>query len=251
MTAPDFNVARGKLNGLYLTEDQNSQTDLLLLLNDPSISSGFISTYLRALLQSQAQTLAYCAALAVQLAQALTPVPAEPGAASPPQAKPTSYTLAEARRGLREADAILRQAVASIGGLEAGFETILGRGKPEIPQPAQPAALLTPAILDEGQARETLLEAGRVCADIAPELNATAAALQKTLAAAAGLTPEHYRQNYNAAVTTAQTCYQLLLDVLARLRLEIAAKELPLVAWRVHDQVQSLAERLRWGVLRG
>jgi hypothetical protein len=245
-----FTAARGKLNGLYLTENRNRQTDLIFVLNNSSISGDFISTYLRTLLRGQTETLTRCAALAAELAQTLASDPDKPRAISPPPAGPTSYSLTEARRGLREADAILRKAVASIGGLEAGFGIMLNRGKPDTPQPAAPTVVINPEIFD-GPAREALLEVGRACAEVGPELNTAAAALQKILATAAPLTPEQYQQSYTTAVAAAQTCRRLLLNTLAGLRLEIATEELPLVAWRVHDQLHSLTERLRWGVLRG
>jgi hypothetical protein len=60
-----------------------------------------------------------------------------------------------------------------------------------------------------------------------------------------------YRQSYTAAITAARAGRRPLLEVIALLRLEIASERLPLVAWRIHNQVQEIAESLRWGVLRG
>jgi hypothetical protein len=253
--APDLKASRGKLSGSYLTEAGRggaAQTDLALFLADPSSRlGGFILTYLQALLNGQAQTLVGCASLARTLSQTLTVQEKSPGSVpSAASTRPASYTLAEARRGLREADAILRRAMASIGGLEVGFETILGLDKPEMPQPAQTSAAISPEIL-EGVARETLIETGKVCGQIAPELKSAAETLQNVVKNPGGFTLQEYQQAYTTATATAETCRQRLLETIAKLRAEIAMETLPLVTWRVHDQVQSIAERLRWGVLRG
>jgi hypothetical protein len=241
-----------KLSGPYLAEDDLHQTDLMLILNDPAAPlTGFPLIYLRRLLAAQAQTLRRSAALAASLAGRLA-APDEAGP-EPPAGRPdrtTQTTLAEARRGLSEAEAALRQALASIGGLETGFSTILGQEREEaIPQAAAPAAV-RPEIF-EGQARENLLDIGAVGAEIFPHLEAAAAAVQKLVERAAGFTVEQYRQNYDTAVEAARNARQPLLEIVANLRGEIASEKLPLVLWRIHDQVQEIAESLRWGVLRG
>jgi hypothetical protein len=243
-------ATRGQLSGPYLQEDQSGQTDLILFLEAATKPlGGFILTYLRTLLSGQAHTLAHCARLVTTLSESLAPAQPEAEPATPGRSGPTSYTLAEARRGLREADEILRRAVTSIGGLEAGFGTMLGRSKPEMPQPAPAAVTIRPDIF-EGTAQEVLLAAGHTCRLIAPELNAAAEALRALIDGREGLTVEVYRQGYSTATATAETCREKLLAVIAQLRSQIAAETLPLVAWRVHDQVQDIAERLRWGVLR-
>lgn len=242
-----------KLSGSYLAEDDVDQTDLMLILNDPAaFLTGFPLTYLRRLLAAQAQTLRQGAALAESLARRLTVSDEggpEPPAAGPP-ARHTLTTLEEARRGLGEADAALRKAMASIGGLETGLSTILGQESDETtPQTATPVTV-RPEIF-EGQARENLLEIGTVCADISPSLKSAAAAIQKIAEGAAGFTVEQYRQNYDTAVEAAGSARQPLLAIITNLRVEIASENLPLVLWRIHDQVQDIAESLRWGVLRG
>lgn len=253
--APDLKVSRGKLSGPYLAEVGSgvAQTDLALFLHDVSGRlGGFILTYLKTLLNGQAQTLVGCAALAQTLSQTLAVQERSPGAAPSATAstRPSSFTVAEARRGLQEADAILRRAMASIGGLESGFETMLGLNKPEAPQPAGASVAISPEVL-EGAARETLIEAGKVCGQIAPELKSAAETLQNVVKNPEGFTLQEYQQAYRTATATAETCRQRLLETVAKLRAEIALEVLPLVTWQVHDQVQSIVERLRWGVLRG
>ena len=181
----------------------------------------------------------------------LAPPQAVSGTPTAPPPAQTLTTLEEARRGLREADAALRKAINSIGGLEHGFATILDKNQvAAIPQPAAVAAAITPEIF-EGPAKDILTEIGGVCLELVPQLNTAAAALQQTLEAADSFTIEQYRQGYVTAVDTAQAVRQPLLKIISNLRLELCSEKLPLVLWSIHDQVQEIAETLRWGVLRG
>jgi hypothetical protein len=123
----------------------------------------------------------------------------------------------------------------------------LGRGTS---QPA-PAPVAINRAISEGRAKDVLAEIGAACAKIGPTLQSAAASLQHTLEAPAGFTLDQYQQNYTAAIAAARAGRQPLLEVIALLRLEIASERLPLVAWRIHNQVQEIAESLRWGVLRG
>ncbi|MBE7555305.1 MAG: beta-galactosidase [Anaerolineales bacterium] len=239
-------ASRGKLSGLYQAEDAAGQTDLILLLNDAAAPlSDFPLTYLSHLLAAQAQTLSRSAALAVSLAETLASGEANP-AAAPARPPKTSYILEESRRSLREADAALRKALTSISALEGGFATILGK---ETSQSAAASLAINPAIF-EGQAREVLTELGAACAKIGPSLQAAADEIRHTATAPDGFTIAQYQQSYTLAKAAARAAREPLLKMIALLRLEIAAERLPLVAWRVHHQVQELAESLRWGVLR-
>lgn len=245
-------ASRGKLSGLYPAEDDQAQTDCLLVINQPAAPlTGFTLTYLQRLLQSQAEALSQATTLANRLGQSLAPPPEKP-VQSRGQAptRPLPYTLAEARRGLKEADAALRKAMASVGGLEAGFGTILGKPGGETAQAAAPAPAISPEIF-EGVAREVLQEVGETCLALAPTLENAAKKVQQTIDHSGGFTVEQYQAAYTAAVETARTTREGLLNLVERLRAEIATEELPLVAWRVHDELQALAEGLRWGMLRG
>lgn len=240
-------ASRGKLSGWYQAEDAAGQTDLVLILNDAAAPlSDFPLTYLSHLLAAQAQALSRGAALAVSLAETLAPGEANSSAAVPARPPKTSYILEESRRGLREADAALRKALTSISALEGGFATILGK---ETSGPAVAPLAISPAIF-EGQAREVLTELGAACAKIGPSLQAAADEVQRTATALDGFTVAQYQQSYTLATAAARVAREPLLEMIALLRLEIAAERLPLVAWRVHNQVQELAENLRWGVLR-
>jgi hypothetical protein len=252
MVDRNLKVSRGKLGGWYVTEDEVSQTDLVFLLIDSAAPlKGFLLNYLRDLLLAQTQTLSRCTRLAERLAETLT-LTNEPETEATRADRPahTSYTLSEARRGLREADVVLRKAMASVGALEGGFATILDKPREVVPQQTAGPVTISPAVF-EGAARDILIEAGDACAKIAPQLKSAAKAVQDALDSDSGLTTEQYQQNYAAAVTAAQTVRESLGKVLAQLRLEIASERLPLVTWRIHNQVQAIVESLRWGVLRG
>ncbi len=251
LAADLLKVSRSKLSGAYQVEDEHAQTDLVLLLANPSQAlPNFPSTYLINLLAAQNQALTRSAAMAARLGQLLAPPQGlAPGATPKPPAH-TLSTLEEARRGLREADAALRKAMSSIGGLEEGFATILDKDLGRVtPQQTAASLVITPELFD-GPAKDILVEIGTSCLQIVPPLNQTAARLQQRLESGEKLTVKQYQCSYAEAVVAAQAARQPLLKIIARLRLELGQRELPLMLWSVHDQVQELAETLRWGVCR-
>ena len=240
---------RGKFSGQYLTEDQADQIDFIFYLNEPADPlDGFLLVYLKRLLRAQACTLARCGATAEKLGQMYTAPQQQPEAAQPASSRPKSYTLAEAKRGLREADAALRNAMRSIGGLEMGFDTILGRDKPSMAKPAAPVKI-SPAIF-EGKAKDAITEAGEICTRLAPHLTSAAAALQALIDGSQVVTVDTYQQGYAMACDAANEGRRPLLKLIERLRGEFVTESLPLVMWRVHDQLFALSESLRWGVTR-
>ena len=91
---------------------------------------------------------------------------------------------------------------------------------------------------------------GKVCTESAIELKTASDMVQQIVDETQSLTIERYQTSYTNAVTATIHCRQNLHQVIAQLRTEIAAEKLPLVIWRVHDQIQSISKRLRWGVLR-
>ncbi len=248
-------VARKRLSGQYDAEDDVSQTDLALLLDDRTAPLGsFILNYLRGLLAAQAEALAHTALKAETLGHILSLPPTE--AAIPAEAADhplkTSYILSEAQRGLREADAALKKAVESISQLENGFSNILETEKSQETRPAPEPVAISPLAF-HGAAREILAKIGTTCTEVAHLLKTAATTLQQEQATQAphDFSFEQYQQRYSRAVKAAQAARKPLLEIIAQLRLQIAAEQLPLVTWRVHDQVQAIADSLRWGVLRG
>lgn len=242
---------RGKITGQYVVEDEISQTDWIFCIDNPDEPlTGFPQTYLRRLLNAQFQTLLKCGGLVESLSEILSPksVLSPPEIRNPAGASHT-YTLNEARRGLKQADVALRKAIRSIGGLEAGFDIILGRPTPEIPQSAKGTIVINPEVFD-ASIKNILYDIGKGCAESAVDLKTASDIVQQTLDEAQNLTIERYQQSYTSAVTAAAHCRQNLHQVIGQLRTEIATEKLPLVIWRVHDQIQSISKRLRWGVLR-
>lgn len=240
-------VSRRKLKGIYRAD----QTDLLFFLHKPKTPlPDFLRSYLKMLLLAQAQTLQRGAKLAEVLVQTLTMPLEEAGRpAEPEPSPPTTYMIEEARRGLQEADLALRKAMHSIRGLEAGFATILGAENQEklahVP-PSEP--ILRPEFFEEST-REILIEIGEVCTHIIPQLNSAISDLNRTIETES-LTAADYQQGYATAIEAAQTAREPLLELIARLRLEIAREKLPLLTWQIHDQVQEIVESLRWGIRR-
>jgi hypothetical protein len=242
-------LSRGKLTGLYRAGDETGLTDLYLVINNPAAPlSEFPLAYLSHLLVAQAHTLERCAGVITALGQALSVGQAIP---IPPEEKKTparSYLLDEARRGLRQAEAALRKATASIGDLESGFSTILGKSRSA--RLIEAAVYLNLGAFDP-LARGLLAEVGETCAAVGPALHAAAHRVDSCLSTPGGFTIEQYQQTYTATLADVDTVKAALFEIIGLLRLELAAERLPLVTWRLHDQIQEIAESLRWGVLRG
>ncbi len=127
---------------------------------------------------------------------------------------------------------------------------MLAKTSSAAPEPALASLTISPKIFEAG-ARDILITAGVVCKTIAPDLRAAAEAVERTLQAPHDFTVARYQQDYARMIQTAQSARQALLDPIAQLRLQITTEKLPLVTWRIHDQIQAMAESLRWGVLRG
>lgn len=249
----DVAASRGKLKGPFVLEDVTGHVDRLLCLADPAAPlSPSVAACLQPLLALQQATLLACVRQAEALSAQLTGGQASPPAPGTPARRaaqgPTPATITEARRGLHQAEAALKKAMSALGGLETGFDSILQRGQPaETPQPDAPPVAVTAAAF-EGPARDSLLRAAEVCAAIAAPLKTAASTL--TAVDASSLTLAEYRQNFAAATHAAHNAQHALLPLLELMRLELASEQLPLVAWRVHQQVLHLSESLRWGVLR-
>ena len=101
-------VRRGKLSGLYVTEDDGGQTDLIFVLTDPAAPlKGFLLNHLRDSLIARggggggggAQVLIRCARLAERMEKILAPSPSIEETVEADRPAVTSYTLEEARRG--------------------------------------------------------------------------------------------------------------------------------------------------------
>ncbi len=244
LTEAAFTVARGKLRGNFLAE-----ADLVVYLENPAEPlAGELAAYFSSRLAAQRATLVWSANQAQKLGQAAAvAVPPEGGKPQPKATSPLPATITEARRGLSKAEAALKKAVASISGLEAGFDTVLDKPEAALPQPAPEAVTFTAEIF-EVKTQTELAQIGEIYAGMAGQLKTAAAALQQTLAGP--FTIEQYRQAHQLAVNAAQTAGAALGAIIAQLRLEIAAEQLPLVAWRLHDQTQTIADTLRWGILR-
>jgi hypothetical protein len=247
-----FKIFRKKLSGPYCLEEGGDQTDFIVLVAEPATPlAGFLLAYVQDLLSGQIQALRHSALLAAALGETLTfegqkSTPAKPAQAE--RQRPTSYILGEAQRGLRQADAALRRAVASIGELEGGLATILGKNEGETAQTDPAPVAINPSAF-VGEVRHRLVETGQRCAEIATQLQTTADKLQKGSEASPGFTLADYQTAYQTAVEAAHTARTPLLEMMAAFRLEISSEQLPLVVWRVHDQVEAIAENLRWGVL--
>ncbi len=250
--APDVKQRGKTIRGPYRQADTAGQTDLYLLTTGPDAAlSSPARQHLTALLTGQLAALERCSQQAERLAQSLTPSGPATGTRPSPQAgdAPITRTLAEARRGLQEADQALRRATQAISGLEEGLAAILGQHAPEtgLAAASAPAVLLPDSLTADQQ--EILRRAAQVCRDISPPL-AQAAANLRPLLQAGPFTLVQYRQASESAVAAARSASAPLVEMITLLRGSISARQLPFVFWYVHNRLLELFQTLRWGVIR-
>lgn len=245
----NLRVFRGKLSGQYLLEDDSSQTDRVFYITAPDEPlPDFIAVYLKRLLNAQRQALLRCSTILETLSEVLNFEAATKPDTGQSKKTVSSTVLDEARRGLQDADAALKKAVRSIGGLESGFDTMLDRASLKAQQSAKDTLVFASETF-EADTKTILSRINEICDKSAVELKPAADRVQQTLDGQA-LTLEQYQQSYAGAVATAAEHRQTFDHLTAQLRTHIAARSQPLAVWYVHDQIERAGKGLLWGVLR-
>jgi hypothetical protein len=247
-SAPRIKTSRGKLRGHYYVSDEMGDTDIIFYMNDPEQPlAEELAYYLQTHLTARRSALAHWGKQAAQLAEGLSARPEKTTRSK--TGGYTSYTLDEARRGLREAEAALKKAVSSIGSLSSGLETVVGKQNVETVTALVPPLPIS-AYAFEGETRELMLSIAQVCREIVAAIKPTADDL-KNLSQADTLTIAEYQQGHTKAIETAIQAQNMALPLIANMREAMANEQLPLVTWRVHQQLQAIATALQWGVLAG
>jgi hypothetical protein len=245
---PVIRASRGKLRGHYYLADEAGDTDLIFFVSDPEQPlAAPLAHYLQKQLAARRATLAHWGKEAALLSEELS--------TTPEKRSPTtgsgyaSSTLEEARRGLREAEAALKKAVLAIGSLSSGLETAVGKQSSDTVTAVSPAVPIT-AYAFEGETRKMLLAVAALGRNVVARIKPAANSL-KSVSEAPTLTIVQYQQAHSAAVDSAVQARQLVLPMITDLREAMAAEQLPLVTWRVHQQLQAITSGLHWGVLSG
>jgi hypothetical protein len=235
----DSGRARGDVLYLdYIALDEAGQTDMYLILEDPSAPvSDFLRQYFVCLLMGRASALERCGHLCQTLAAALTgtrPV------GSPEQTSSASEELQAAQQKLAEAHRAARRAAASLGRLERLASEIRGEA-PDARAPILPDSLsFSPSEL------ERLSIVRDACAQVAPALIEAAASI-KAGCQDCPLTVDGYQATYQQARAVAVEIYGQLGRPLSFLRAELASGTLPAQAWII----QGWLTRILQGMLVG
>ncbi len=220
----------------YVAADEAGETDVFILLNDPSAPlAGLLREYLTSLLMGKAQTLRRAGEMCRALAEALAS--AEPLAGEGPS--PTVEDLRIAERSLAEARLAARRAAASLGRLERLASEV--RGEPAISPPslADLSALTS-------QEWEHLIPVRDACAQAAPALAEAIRAIAET--AEGALTIQGYRRAFEGAQAAAEEAEALLVRALGSLRADLVAGTLPPSAWPLHDWLTRILRGLVAGL---
>ncbi len=231
----------------YLAADELGETDMVIILDDPSAPlTGFLREYLVSLLMGRASQLQRAGAMCQALAETLSGTPPPPSKEEAPTPQPDSEDLAAAEQGLVEAHQAARRAAASVGRLERLAGEVRGDLVPPVP------ALPDASAFSAGEL-ERLSLVRDACARVAPLLIEVAEAIktacQPGKSDAQGLILQAYQAVLEEAQATTREAEATLTAALARLRSDLAAGALPPVAWTVQDWLTRTLQSLTAGWL--
>jgi len=227
----------------YLAADELGETDMCIILDDPSAPlTGFLREYLVSLLMGRVSQLQRAGAMCQALAETLSGTPPPPSKEGPPTPQPDSQDLAVAEQVLAEAHRAAHRAADSIGQLER----LAGEVRGDL-TPAAPA--LPDASAFSARELERLSPVRDACAGVVPLLKEVTEAIQTACqlgeSEAQGLTLQAYQAVLEEVGATTREAEATLTDALARLRADLAAGALPPVAWTLQNwltrTLQSLA----------
>jgi hypothetical protein len=236
-----------KLHLDYLAADDAGETDMFILLNDPTAPlTGLLREYLASLLVGRAQTLRRAGAMCKVLAEVLAG--AEPPASD--EAPPAVGDLRAAERGLAEARLAAQRAATSLGRLERLAAGIRGE---------RPA--LHPSLLDlsafTSQELDRLSQVHDACAQAAsPLMEAAHSITAFCQEGESTITVQTYRAALQAAqaavveIGASSDSHGGLAGALRSLRADLAAGALSSAAWPIHDWLTHILQGLAAGLLR-
>ncbi len=227
----------------YLAADDLGETDMVIILDDPSAPlTGFLREYLASLLMGRAHTLLRAGAMCQAVIDAFSRPTPPSGEEETQPSGPSTQDLQAAERSLVEARRAAQRAAASLGRLDRLASEVRGELAPT-------ASTLPNLSAFSPQELERLTPIRDACAHVAPILAEAARSLsvlcQTGETSGEGLTLELYRIAFDAAQATTREAEPALADALARLRTDLVSGALPPVAWTLQDwltrTLQSLA----------
>ncbi len=222
----------------YVAEDEDGETDMVLVLDDPSAPlPGFIRDYLVSTLLGRAGALKRGGMMCRAVTEALTETPPAPG-----QKRTVSSTedLQAIEVNLEEARRAARQAAVSVGRLER----LAGEIRGEIP--SAPASTLPGASAFTSAEMERLQPLHDDCAAAGPILLEAGQAIQDQ-AGGEAFTLQDYRATFTQAREAARGAESLLAGALTRLRVDLASGDLPASAWAFQDWLARILQGLAMG----
>jgi hypothetical protein len=218
----------------YVAADELGETDLYIILNDPSaLLTGFLREYTASLLMGRAHTLRRAWAMCQAVTEALsgTPSPSGEGDIVKPLG-PSPEDLQAAERSLEEARRAAQRAAVSLGRLERLAGEVRGEGAPTAPTLPYLSAF-------SPQELERLSPARDACAEVGPMLAETADAIQATCqpgdSGPEDLTLQVYQAALEEAGARTREAEATLGEALTRLRADLASGALPPVAWTIQN----------------
>jgi hypothetical protein len=231
--------ARGDVVYLdYLAADEAGETDMFLILNDPSAPlTGYLRDLFVTLLMGKARVLQRVGDMCQTLVESFE----ERGPVSAGEPLPAKEDLRAAELSLEEAHRAVSRAAASLGKLEE----LVGNIRGDVVAPS--LALLDLSAFSPQQ-RERLLPLRDACAQAAPILldAAEVFAAQDPFAA---LTIPTYQSAWEQARAATNKSEALLAAMLPALRVDLQAGVLPSSTWPLHDWLIRMLKSLSAGLL--
>jgi len=231
----------------YLAADELGETDMVIILDDPSAPlTGLLREYLVSLFMGRVRRLRRAGAMCQTLAETLSGTPPLPSKEEAPTPQPDSEDLAAAEQGLAEAHQAARRAAASVGRLARRAGEVRG-------DLAAPVLALPDASVFSAGELERLSPVRDACAGVAPLLIEAAEAIQAACqpgeSEAEGLTLQTYQAAFEKARSSTREPEATLREALSRLRTDLAAGALPPVAWALQEWLTRTLQDLTAGWL--
>jgi hypothetical protein len=218
----------------YVAADELGETDLYVVLHDPSAPlTGFLREYLVSLLMGRASALRRAGAMCQAVTEAFSGPPSASGEGDIAEPLgPSAEDLQAAERSLEEARRAARRAAVSLGRLERLAGEVRGEGVPTAPTLPYLSAF-------SPQELERLSPARDACAEVGPLLAEAVQAIQAVCQSGDSGSEDLTLQAYQAALEEAGAATReaeaTLREALARLRADLASGALPPVAWTLQD----------------
>jgi hypothetical protein len=223
----------------YSATDETGETDMCIVLNDPSAPlAGILRDYLVSLLMGKISTLQW----AGSMCQTVTEILSDATPSVSEESKwPSAEDLQAAERSLAEAQRAARRAAVSLGRLERLTGEVRGDLTPTAPTLPGPSAF-------SSQELERLSQVRDACAQAAPMLREATQSITGLYPTGEpgrdSLTIHAYRAAVEETQAAAREAGAILADALGQLRADLSAGTLPLVTWPLQDWLARILQGL-------